>query len=198
MPVVPSWLLEPVWGRSPRCCRFARSARRLIRSAATGSGSPTGSFSKSCCKSPGSAPHLRRSSTRPARPPRSAAVTNGSRRGSPPAQADHARSLGPRCRPGPAGDPGRWLNHQGPRRQRVRRPQPDGPRQEGHEAIANDRRLRHPEGPGAGHGQQARLPPLAGTLDKLRVHGRCLRTAGSTWTPGTTPRSPAISSPGAT
>jgi transposase len=41
---------------------------------------------------------------------------------------------------------------------RMRRPQPGGPRQAGHEALQHDRRVRHPAGPAAGPGQSARLP----------------------------------------
>jgi hypothetical protein len=49
----------------------------------------------------------------------------------------------------------------------MRRPQPRGPRQAGHEALQHDRRVRHPAGPRAGPGEPARLPLLAATLDKL-------------------------------
>ncbi len=37
--------------------------------------------------------------------------------------------------------------------QRMRRPQPGRPRQAGHEAVADDRRARYPAGPGAGRGE---------------------------------------------
>ena len=49
----------------------------------------------------------------------------------------------------------------------MRRAQPRGPGETGHETVAHDRRARHPAGPGAGAGQRRDSPLLAPTLDKL-------------------------------
>ena len=50
MPVVPSWLLEPLWEQFSALLP-ARSTIRRIRWAVTGPGSATGSSSTSCCRS---------------------------------------------------------------------------------------------------------------------------------------------------
>ena len=67
-------------------------------------------------------------------------------------------------------------------RRPLRRPQPGGPRQAGHEKVPADRRVRHPAGPGAGTGQPERLS-AAGRRRHPSLNSRRERLKGSDRSP---------------
>ena len=177
--------------------RPRRSMIPLIRWAATGPGSATGSSSRSWSRSCGSAAPMSRSPTAPARPPRSGtAATSGSRPGSSRELKQIARDAYDRI-------VGLVLEElavdgcitKAPGGGECAGPQPGRPRQAGHEAL--------PLVEGTASRWAACWPRRTGTTPRSwpprwtnsMTSARCPMTSRSTLTPATTRRRPATSSP---
>ena len=110
-----------------------------------------------------------------------------------------AGRLRPDHRPGAGRHRRRRLHHQGPVRRRQGRTVPGGPTQRRPETVGGHRRRRRTAGHRLGRRQPPRLP-AAGPDPRKRPPPRSARTgptrSPSTWTPATTPPSPAPCSTG--